>query len=390
MSMSKLSAEQSMVLEAVDRFTVERLAPRSSEIDRTGEFARDLYGQVAELGLLAAMVPEAYGGVDVGTRTVMLAVERMSRESPGFAISVANLGDGLAAVIHGATEDVKSEVLPRAAAGDCIVAFALTEPESGSDNSALRTAAVRDGDDYVIDGQKIYITNGSVADYITVYARTSEDPRAGVTAFLVPSNTPGVVLGRDEELLGLRGTPATVINFDGARVPVSMRLGHEGDGFRLAMASLDEARLNISAVALGIARRALDESVTFARTRVSFGQPIIAHQGIGFLLADLATELAAAWCLYDHALDAFESGEGRNASTAVSMAKLATTQIAMRATTEGIQIHGGAGLTRDYIIEKLFRDAKACQILDGTTQIQQLIVSRQLDRVGFPYTTLGW
>jgi alkylation response protein AidB-like acyl-CoA dehydrogenase len=303
---------------------------------------------------------------------------------------VANLGDGVSSVIHGATEDIKQAVLPEAASGQAIVAFALTEPGSGSDNASLRMKAIRDGDDYLLTGQKIYITNGSVSDYFTVYARTSEDPRNGVSAFLVPRSAPGLSLGRDENLIGLRGTPASVVNFDSVRVPSDWRLGDEGDGFRLAMVSLDEARLNISAIALGICRRALDESIEFARNRVSFGQPIIRHQGIGFLLADLASEMAAAWSIFDRALDAYENNEGRAASTLVSMAKLATTAAAMRITTEAIQIHGGAGLTRDYIVEKLFRDAKACQILDGTTQIQELIISRQLEKVGFPYEVLGW
>ncbi len=390
MNTGKLGTEQRMMLDAVSRFAEERLAPRAADIDKTGEFDHDLYAEVAELGLLATMIPEEFGGIDVGVRTVMLAIERLSRVSPGFAISVANLGDGVGSVIHGGTQKVKEEVLPRAASGESIVAFALTEPDSGSDNSSLKARAVRDGDDYLISGQKIYITNGSVSDYFTVYARTSEDPRNGVSAFLVPLNSQGLTLGRDEDLLGLRGSPASVVNFDQVRVSSEYRLGEEGDGFRLAMQSLDEARLNISAVSLGIARRALDESIEFARNRVSFGERIINHQGIGFLLADLATDLAAAWSLFDRALDAHESNLGRPASTIISMTKLATTEIAMRATTEAVQIHGGAGLTRDFIVEKLFRDAKACQILDGTTQIQQLIISRQLDKVGFPYETLGW
>jgi alkylation response protein AidB-like acyl-CoA dehydrogenase len=390
MTPDKLTSEQRMMLAAVDRFTVERLEPRAADIDESGLFSAELYAEVAELGLLATMIPEPYGGIDVGVRTVMLAVERMARVSPGFAISVANLGDGVSSVIHGASEDIKKSVLPEAASGQAIVAFALTEPGSGSDNASLRMKAIRDGDDYLLTGQKIYITNGSVSDYFTVYARTSEDPRNGVSAFLVPRSAPGVSLGRDENLIGLRGTPASVVNFDSVRVPSDWRLGDEGDGFRLAMVSLDEARLNISAIALGICRRALDESIEFARNRVSFGQPIIRHQGIGFLLADLASEMAAAWSIFDRALDAYENNEGRAASTLVSMAKLATTAAAMRITTEAIQIHGGAGLTRDYIVEKLFRDAKACQILDGTTQIQELIISRQLEKVGFPYEVLGW
>ena len=388
--MSKITPEQQMMLDSVRKFTYERLAPKASEIDVKGQFAHDLYKEVADLGVLATMIPEEFGGINVGVRTIMMAVEIMAEVSPGFAISVANLGDGVGSIIHGGTEEIKQQVLPLAAIGECIVAFALTEPDSGSDNSSLKMKAVKDNDEYILDGQKIYITNGSVSDFFTVYARTSDDLRNGVSAFLVPRDTPGVSLGRDEELLGLRGTPASVVNFDSVRISSKYLLGKEGDGFKLAMLSLDEARLNISAISLGIARRALDESIEFAKNRVSFGQPIIRHQGIGFLLADLATELAAAWRLFDHALDVYEAQLGRSASTVISMAKLATTQIAMKMTTEAIQIHGGAGLTRDYIVEKLFRDAKACQILDGTTQIQQLIISRQLEKVGFSYETLGW
>lgn len=387
---NKLGAEQRMMLDAISQFTQDRLAPKSAQIDASGQFDHELYKEIGELGLLATMVPEEYGGINVGVRTIMLAIERLSRESPGFAISVANLGDGIGSIIHGGSPEIKEEILPKAASGDAIVAFALTEPDSGSDNSSLKTKAIKDGDDYLITGQKIYISNGSVSNYFTVYARTSEDPKNGVSAFVVPRESSGLTLGRDEDLLGLRGTPASVVNFDNVRVPSSHRLGDEGQGFKLAMESLDEARLNISAVSLGIARRALDESIEFARNRVSFNQRIITHQGIGFLLADLATDLAAAWCIFDQALDLYEAKLGRAASNVVSMAKLATTEIAMKATTEGIQIHGGAGLTRDFIVEKLFRDAKACQILDGTTQIQQLIISRQLDKVGFPYDALGW
>lgn len=390
MIQSKLNSEQRIMLDSISQFTQDRLAPKSAEIDLSGNFDHELYQEIGELGLLATMVPEEYGGINVGLRTIMLAIERLSRESPGFAISVANLGDGIGSIIHGGSSEIKQEILPKAATGEAIVAFALTEPDSGSDNSSLKTKAVKDGSDYLITGQKIYITNGSISHYFTVYARTSEDPKTGVSAFVVPRDCPGLSLGRDEDLLGLRGTPASVVNFDKVRIPESYRLGEEGQGFALAMESLDEARLNISAVSLGIARRAIDESIEFARNRVSFDQRIITHQGIGFLLANLATDLAAAWSIFDKALDLYEAKIGRAASTLVSMTKLATTEIAMKATTEGIQIHGGAGLTRDFIVEKLFRDAKACQILDGTTQIQQLIISRQLDRVGFPFEALDW
>lgn len=390
MIQSKLNSEQRIMLDSISQFTQDRLAPKSAEIDLSGNFDHELYQEIGELGLLATMVPEEYGGINVGLRTIMLAIERLSRESPGFAISVANLGDGIGSIIHGGSSEIKQEILPKAATGEAIVAFALTEPDSGSDNSSLKTKAVKDGSDYLITGQKIYITNGSISHYFTVYARTSEDPKTGVSAFVVPRDCPGLSLGRDEDLLGLRGTPASVVNFDKVRIPESYRLGEEGQGFALAMESLDEARLNISAVSLGIARRAIEESIEFARNRVSFDQRIITHQGIGFLLANLATDLAAAWSIFDKALDLYEAKIGRAASTLVSMTKLATTEIAMKATTEGIQIHGGAGLTRDFIVEKLFRDAKACQILDGTTQIQQLIISRQLDRVGFPFEALDW
>ncbi|WP_193044688.1 acyl-CoA dehydrogenase family protein [Mycolicibacterium baixiangningiae] len=390
MSEFDLTPEERAMLAAVGALVDERLEPRSAEIDASAEFPLDFYREVGALGFFATFVPEEYGGVEVSSRTTLLAVERMARSSAAVALSFGNAGDAVRPILLGGSEALKKQVLPSIAAGEAIPCFALTEAESGSDAAGMKTRARRDGDSYVIDGQKIYITNGSYGDYFTVFARTSDDARSGVSAFVVPRDAQGFSFGRNEELLGLRGMPATSLNFDAVRIPADWRLGGEGEGFKLAMAALDEARLNISAVSLGLARRALDEAVTFAKGRRSFGKPIIEHQGLGFLLAELAAELAAAWTLFDRAVDVFSNRPSRAASAVVSMAKLAATGAAMRISTEAVQVHGGAGLTRDYPAERFFRDAKAFQILDGTTQIQQLIIARHLNREAFPYAELNW
>lgn len=378
------------MVDAVGELVDRRLEPRSAHIDAAGEFPLDFYREIGELGFFATFVPEEYGGVDVSARTTLLAVERLARSSAAVALSFGNAGDALRPIILGGSEVLKRQMLPAVASGEAIPCFALSEAESGSDAAGMKTRARRDGDSYVLDGQKIYITNGRYGDYFTVFARTGDDARTGVSAFVVARDSDGFTLGRDEELLGLRGMPATTLNFDGVRVPVEARLGAEGEGFKLAMAALDEARLNISAVSLGLARRAFDEAVSYAKGRRSFGKPIIEHQGLGFLLADLATDLSAARTLFDRAVEVFGVDQSRAASAVVSMAKLATTAAAMRITTEAVQVHGGAGLTKDYPVERLFRDAKAFQILDGTTQIQQLIIARHLNRETFPYTQLNW
>lgn len=372
-----MSEERALVLESVDELCRGVIAPRATAIDRTAEFPRDVYGALADLGLFAAFVPPAHGGIELDLETTMLVVERIARDSAACALLVGNCGDGIGAIVHGGSDAQQARVLPAVADGSIVPAFCLTEPGAGSDAAALAATAVRDGDRFRLTGTKLYITNGSVAGVFTVWARTA----AGVSAFLVEAGADGLEVVRDEDLLGLRGVPATELRF--ADTPGEL-LGTDGDGFRLAMVTLDDARLNISACALGTAAGALAIALDHARAREAFGQPIIRHQGLGFLLADVVTELAAARALWLQAIRAVAAGAGRRASTVCAMAKNACCQAAMRATTEAVQVLGGSGLTRDVPVERMFRDAKTFQILDGTTQIQQLIIARHLERVGLP------
>jgi alkylation response protein AidB-like acyl-CoA dehydrogenase len=370
--------ERALILDAVDELCRGVIEPRAAEIDRTGAFPHDVYQALAEQGLLAAFVPAAHGGVEIGLETLMLVVERIARDSAACALLVGNCGDGVGAIVHGGSDAQLARVMPGVADGSVVPAFCLTEPGAGSDAGALAATARPDGDRFRITGSKLYITNGSVAGVYTVWARTA----AGVSCFLVDGGADGLTAVRDEDLLGLRGVPATELRFE--NTPGEL-LGTDGEGFRLAMVTLDEARLNISAIALGTARGALEHALEHARVREAFGQPIIRHQGLAFLLADVVTEVAAARALWLQAVAEVAAGLGRRASTTCAMAKNACCNAAMRATTEAVQVLGGAGLTRDVPVERMFRDAKTFQILDGTTQIQHLIIARHLERTGLPF-----
>ncbi len=374
------------VLDTVDRFVRERLEPRAAGIDATDEFPRDLYREAADLGLLALAIPEAYGGVAVSLRTRFTVIERLTRSSASFGLIVASCPDSALPIDLGGCDEIKREVLPRLASGEWIPAFALSEPGAGSDAAAITTTARRDGDDYVIDGVKAWCTQGSIADVITVFAKTDPDAgHKGISAFRVRRGTPGFAVVRDEELTGLRGAPQSQLRFEGARVPASARLGEEGDGFRFAMLALDEARLNASAQGLGVAHRCLTESIAYARERRAFGKPIIEHQGIQFLLAGLATEYGAARALWLEAIAELARGRSRKASAFASMAKNACTDLGMKAPIEAMQVFGAAGLSRGLPLERMMRDAKAFQIFDGPTQIHNMIIGRHLAREGLPW-----
>ena len=373
-----MTEERQLILDTVDDFCRKVVAPRASEIDSTARFPGDIYAALAEIGLFAALVPQDCGGVEIDLETLLLVVERIAMDSASVALLVGNCGDGIGAIVHGGSPQQRSRVLPAVAEGSVVPAFCLTEPGGGSDAAAMAATARSDGSGWRISGTKLYITNGSVAGVFTVWARTP----AGISAFLVEGGAEGLSVVRDEDLLGLRGVPATQLQFDD--VPAEL-LGTDGDGFRLAMVTLDDARLNISACALGTARGALEVALAYAGERVAFGQPIIRHQGLSFMLAEVVTEVAAARALWLQAVREVASGAGRQASTTCAMAKNACCAAAMRATTEAVQVLGGAGLTKDVPVERFFRDAKTFQILDGTTQIQQLIIARHLEKHGLPF-----
>lgn len=373
------------ILGSVDRFILERVEPSARQIDESGEFPTALYREAAELGLFALAMPKAQGGLEARLLAQFFVTERLSRSSPVFGLIVSTCPDSLVALRLAGSETLKSEILSKAATGDLLPALSLSEPSGGSDLAALKTTATLDGDDYVLNGTKAWCTHASIAHVITVFAKT--DPQAGIrglSAFLVPTNSPGLTVVRNERLVGLRGAPTSQMTLSNVRVPTGNRIGAEGEGSRLARWTLDEARLSAAAQGLGVAHRCLVEAIGYARERQAFGKPIIEHQGIEFPLAQLATDIAAARELWVKAILLLERGRTPTAGMYASMAKNACTDVGMRTTLEAIQVFGAAGLSRDLPLERFMRDAKAFQIFDGPTQIQNMIIGRYLARSGMP------
>ncbi|HEY1368158.1 MAG TPA: acyl-CoA dehydrogenase family protein [Gaiellaceae bacterium] len=372
--------ERRLLLETVDRLVAHVVEPRAQAIDESAEFPRDVYSAMAEADLFRLWVPEEYGGIETDLLTVLLVTERIARVSGACSLIFSNCGDGTRPIVLGGSDEVKEAHLPGIAAGHVIPAYALTEPDAGSDAAAIASRARRHDDGWRISGRKQFITNGSVADVAAVFAVT--DPaagRRGISAFLVARDAVGFTVGHDEELLGLRGAPATELALDDT--PGTL-LGEEGAGFELALEPLDHARLTASAMALGVARGALERAVQYAKERVQFGRPIVEHQGLEFLLAERATDLAAAWALVEKAAALVERGRSYDASTYAAMAKLTATDAAMQIALDAVQVFGGYGLTRDFQVERMLRDVKAFQIFDGTNQIQKLMIGRHLRKSG--------
>ncbi len=371
----KLSEEQLLLRETVRRFAEEVVRPRAREIDASGEFPRDFYDRAGELGLAGVAVPEAYRGAGMDTVSYCLVIEEISRvcATSGVILSVNNslVCDP---ILDFGSEDQKREFLTPLASGEKLGCFALTESDAGSDPAALRTTARRDGDDYVLDGSKIFITNGTHADLAIVFATVDREKRhKGITAFVVPCDAPGLSRGGHEYKLGVNASGTTELVFDGVRVPERFRLGGEGDGFKVAMSTLDGGRVGIAAQAVGIAQGAFDEAVTYAQQREQFGKPIASFQAIQFYLADMSTELDAGRLLTWKA--AWAKDRGKRFTLEAAQAKLFTSEMAQRVTNKALQIHGGYGYTRDYDVERFFRDARITEIYEGTSEIQKMVIA---------------
>jgi butyryl-CoA dehydrogenase len=372
----ELLEEQRLLRETVGRFADEVVAPRAREIDESGEFPRDFFAQAAALGLAGVAVPEEYGGAGMDTLAYCLAIEEVSRAcaSSGVILSVNNslVCDPL---LKFGTEAQKREFLTPLASGEKLGCFALTEPGAGSDAGALRTTARRDGDGYVLNGNKVFITNGTHADLAIVFATVDpERKHRGITAFVVPADTPGFARGGHEYKLGVNASGTTELSFQDMRVPDAQRLGEEGEGFKIAMATLDGGRVGISAQAVGIARGALEEALAYAKQREQFGRPIADFQAIQFYLAEMSTEVDAARLLTWKA--AWTKDRGRRYSLEAAQAKLFSSQMAQRVTNLALQIHGGYGYTKEYNVERYFRDARITEIYEGTSEIQKLVIAR--------------
>ena len=376
----QLSEEHEQLREMIRDFAINEVAPTAAERDENETFDRAIFDKMAELGLTGIPWPEEYGGAGFDYLAYCIAVEELSRvcASTGVTLSAHTSLAGWPIYKFG-NEEQKQKYLRPMAEGKKIGAYGLTEPNSGSDAGGMKTYAVKDGDDYILNGSKIFITNGGVADIYVVFAVTDpESKHKGTSAFIVEADFPGFSVGKKESKLGIRSSPTTEIMFENCRVPKENLLGEEGEGFIIAMKTLDGGRNGIAAQAVGIAQGALDAAIEYAKERIQFGKPIVANQGVSFKLADMATATEASRLLTYQAawLESNDLPYGK----ASAMAKLLAGDTAMSVTTEAVQIFGGYGYTKDYPVERFMRDAKITQIYEGTQEIQRLVISRMLTK----------
>jgi alkylation response protein AidB-like acyl-CoA dehydrogenase len=369
--------DQQLIQEQVRRFAVERIQPGAAERDREHRFPVDIFEEMGELGLMGMLVPEEYGGAGMDTLSYLLAVEEVSRVDPAVAVTMSVTNSVCCwPIVRFGSEELKRRVLPPLASGEVVGGFGLTEPGAGSDAASLKTTGRRDGDDWVLDGEKAWITNAGYAKYFVVVARTNPDAgKRGLSAFVVPSDAPGFSVGKPEEKMGLKASLTAQIYFSGCRVPASNLLGQEGQGLKIALATLGHSRLGIGAQAIGIHQRALELAVQYAKDRVQFGVPIASHQAIQFKIAQIATELAASRMLtYGAAAQEHAPQAGRLAA----QAKVYASEAANRACQESLQIHGGNGFHDDYEISRLYRDVRVTTIYEGSSEMQRLVIARSL------------
>ena len=374
----RLDETQIQIRDMARAFAQERLAPGAARRDKEHSFPREELREMGELGLLGMLVPEAYGGSETGAIAYALAIEEIAAgDGACSTIMSVHSSVGCVPILRFGSDEQKQRFLPKLASGEWIGGFALTEPQAGSDASNLKTRAERDGGDYVITGAKQFITSGKNGDVIIVFAVT--DPAAGkkgITAFIVPTDTPGYEVVRVEDKLGLHASDTCQIAFNGMRIPASLRLGEEGDGYRIALANLEGGRIGIAAQAVGMARAAFEAARDYARERTAFGKAIAEHQAISFRLAEMATKIEAARQLVLHAAALKEAGEP--CLSEASMAKLFASEMAEAVCSAALQIHGGYGYMSDYPVERIYRDVRICQIYEGTSDVQKMVIARNL------------
>ncbi len=373
-----LTEEQEQIRDAARQFAQERLAPGAARRDREHAFPRAELTEMGELGFLGMLVPEAHGGSETGMVAYALALEEIAAADGACStIMSVHSSVGCVPILRFGTDDQKARFLPRMASGEWIGGFALTEPHAGSDASNLRTRARREGDHYVIDGAKQFITSGKNGDVVIVFAVT--DPAAGkkgISAFIVPTDTPGYEVVSVEHKLGQHSSDTCALSFTDMRVPAENRLGEEGEGYRIALSNLEGGRIGIAAQAVGMARGAYEAALAYARERITFGRPIIEHQAIAFRLADMATQIEAARLMVLRAAKLREAG--KPCLTEASMAKLFASEMAEKVCSAAIQLHGGYGYLSDYPVERIYSDVRVTQIYEGTSEVQRLVIARNL------------
>ncbi len=373
-----LTDDQRMIRDLARRVARERIAPRAAHYDETESYPEDSIAAIIDAGLYGIWVPDAYGGTDMGCLALALVCEEIAHACAATATQYLDQPLGGLPILLAGTDEQKKKYLPRLATGEMLAAYSLSEPGAGSDAAGLRTTAVRRGDHYVLNGSKQWCTNGDHAGVVCVFATVDPAKRAkGVTAFLVDAGTPGFSVGKKEKKLGIRASPTVALHFSDCAIPVEQRLGAEGEGFALAMRTLDITRPATGAMAVGIGQAALAAAVGYAKERQQFGQPIGAFQGVQFMLADMAMQIHAARLMVRHAARQVDHGIRGNTYEA-SMAKCWAGDAAMKVATDAVQIFGGYGYTREFPVERFMRDAKIMQIYEGTNQIQRLVIAREL------------
>lgn len=368
--------EQQALFDLTREIVSKELAPRADAAEAAKEFPTEAYRTLGQAGLMSLPFAEEHGGGGQPYSSYLQVIEEIAAGWASVAVGTTVHAMTCLVVDRNATDEQRATWLPRMLSGDWLGAYCLSEPQAGSDVSAMRAKARLDGDHYVLDGVKQWISNGGHADYYIVFARTSEDRTRGISCFIVPRDTEGLSFGAPEQKMGLHSDPTTQVILEGARVPVENRLGEEGQGMRIALGALDNGRLGIAAVATGIAQASLAAAVEWAGERQQFGRPIGEFQGLQFLLADMAVAVEQARASYLHA--ARLKDEGLPFSRQASIAKLAATDAAMKVSTDAVQVLGGYGYTADFPVERYFRDAKVTQIFEGTNQIQRMVIARDL------------
>jgi acyl-CoA dehydrogenase len=380
----QLTEEQQLIRETARQFADEYLAPRAGHHDQTAEFTAEQVRRLGELGFLGMQVPEEYGGSALDSISYVLAMEEVSRGDAATSVTMT-VQNSLVnwPLVRFGTPEQQRKYLPRLASGEWLGCYALTEPVAGSDPASMGTGAVEDGDSYVLNGSKIFISNGGVADIALVWAQTHRELKhKGVTAFILEKGMPGFEVGAEEHKMGIRGSNTVELYFKNCRVPKANILGEVGEGFKIAMMTLDGGRIGIAAQAVGIAQAAMDAAVQYAQQRKAFGRPIAELEGIQFKIADMAAEIQAGRLLTYYA--AWAKDQGVRYTRQAAMAKLHASETATRVTHMAVQIHGGYGYLRDFPVERLYRDARITEIYEGTSEIQRLVIAGQVFKEAHP------
>ncbi|MBU8879776.1 acyl-CoA dehydrogenase family protein [Bacillus sp. FJAT-29790] len=374
----EISEDHLQIKQEIHRLAQERIKPRAIEIDEQAEYPMDILHLLAEYGYIGANMPEEYGGAGLDLLSFCLIVEEIARVCASSSQVAVVQELGTLPIIIGGGDSLKKRYIPDLATGKKIAAYALTEPNAGSDVKSLKTRAERVGNSYILNGQKMFISNGGVADVYSVFAQTDK----GITAFVVEKDTPGFEVGKLEKKMGIKGSPTAQLYFDNCRIPVENRIGEDGDGWMIAMKTFDKSRPTVAAQALGIAQGAFDAAVEYVQEREQFGKSIASFQAVQFMLADMATQIEAARGLVYKAAskvnELTSTGKNPELTQASSMAKMFASDVAMKVTTDAVQLLGGYGFIQEYEVERMMRDAKITQIYEGTNQIQRLIIARTI------------